>query len=287
MKLYLNKKSLLALCFSLYCVTAFCGNKPKQEIYQLTLYHYTTPAQEAVLDTYCKDALLPALHRLGYKNIGVFKALANDTSAIKSMYVYLPLKKLDDQLSLNEKLNKDTAYLSAGAAYLNADYTTPPYSRMEVMVLKAFPLAPQMQLPKLTGPKSERVYELRSYESATEKIFQNKVKMFNEGDEIGLFKRLNFNAVFYSEVIAKGKIGYTDSLKSAVDLFDHSLEVLRFGGTPIGIICNEPLGAADDSLHPWLTAIETKWKPFKDAVRNVIYAATFKNSVTTAPEIRT
>ena len=26
--------------------------------------------------------------------------------------------------------------------------------------------------------------------------------MFNEGDEIGLFKKLNFNAVFYSEVIA-------------------------------------------------------------------------------------
>jgi hypothetical protein len=26
--------------------------------------------------------------------------------------------------------------------------------------------------------------------------------MFNTGDEIGLFKRLNFNAVFYSEVIS-------------------------------------------------------------------------------------
>ncbi len=59
-----------------------------------------------------------------------------------------------------------------------------------------------MQLPQLKGPREERVYELRSYESATEKIFRNKVHMFNEGDEIGLFKKLNFNAVFYSEVIA-------------------------------------------------------------------------------------
>ncbi|MEI9809692.1 MAG: hypothetical protein WDO16_18540 [Bacteroidota bacterium] len=49
------------------------------------------------------------------------------------------------------------------------------------------------------------MYELRSYESATEKIFKNKVQMFNEGDEIGLFKKLGFNAVFYSEVIAAAK----------------------------------------------------------------------------------
>jgi hypothetical protein len=26
--------------------------------------------------------------------------------------------------------------------------------------------------------------------------------MFNEGDEVGLFKRLHFNAVFYAEVVA-------------------------------------------------------------------------------------
>lgn len=202
MKPYVNKYLLLCCCYCFVLINAFAGNKPKQEIYQLTLYQYKTAAQEAILDTYCKDALLPALHRLGYKNIGVFKALANDTSAVKNMYVYLPLKKLDDQLSLNQKLNADTAYLSAGALYLDALYTAPPYTRMEVMVLKAFPLAPQMQLPVLSSSKNERVYELRSYESATEKIFRNKVKMFNEGDEIGLFKRLNFNAVFYSEVIA-------------------------------------------------------------------------------------
>lgn len=30
--------------------------------------------------------------------------------------------------------------------------------------------------------------------------------MFNEGDEIGLFNRLKFNAVFYGEVIAGSKM---------------------------------------------------------------------------------
>jgi hypothetical protein len=77
---------------------------------------------------------------------------------------------------------------------------------METILLQAFSLAPKLQLPALKESRRNRIYELRSYESATEKIFQNKVKMFNEGDEIGLFKRLNFNAVFYGEVIAGGKM---------------------------------------------------------------------------------
>ena len=73
-------------------------------------------------------------------------------------------------------------------------------------MLKSFKLAPTLKLPTLSGPRNDRVYELRSYESATEKIFQNKLHMFNEGDEIGLFERLNFNAIFYTEVIAGSKM---------------------------------------------------------------------------------
>jgi hypothetical protein len=61
---------------------------------------------------------------------------------------------------------------------------------------------PESQVPQLQAPHSERIYELRSYEGHTEKIYRNKVKMFNDGDEVGLFTRLGFNAVFYAEVIA-------------------------------------------------------------------------------------
>jgi hypothetical protein len=202
MKAFLNKFILAAMAVMLLNLFTYGGNKPKKEMYQLTVYQYTTAAQETVLNNYLKNALLPALHKNGYKNIGVFKSLANDTSVVKIMYVYMPVKSLEDQLSVTEKLNKDSAYTSAAAAYLNAAYNNPPYTRMEVILLKAFPLAPQMLVPKLTAAKNERVYELRSYESATEKIFANKVHMFNQGGEIALFKRLNFNAVFYAEVIA-------------------------------------------------------------------------------------
>ncbi len=193
---------LVLICIFTFSYNAFCGDKSKQEIYQLTVYQYNTIAQETILQNYLQNALLPALHRNGYKNIGVFTSLANDTSAIKFLYVYMPIKSFEAQLTLTEKLNKDSAYLSSGDTYINAPYNNPVYTRMEIMYLKAFHLAPKMNLPKLKAAKSERIYELRSYESATEKIFKNKVHMFNEGKEIELFAKLNFNAVFYSEVIA-------------------------------------------------------------------------------------
>lgn len=202
MKSFFAKFILFVICFFSICSFAYSGNKPKKEIYQLTVYQYTTAAQETVLNNYLKNALLPALHKMNYKNIGVFKALANDTAAVKMFYVYMPIKNLEDQQAIAEKLSKDATYQTAGTEYINAAYTNAAYTRMEVILLKAFPLAPQMQLPKLTAPKNERVYELRSYESASEKIFANKVHMFNEGGEVDLFKNLNFNAIFYAEVIA-------------------------------------------------------------------------------------
>ena len=182
------------------------NKKPAREFYQLTVYHFKNAEQEKVLDNYFQDALLPALHRLKINNAGVFKSWANDTVQDKLLYVFMPFKSLEAVTDLPSKLKGDAGYLAAGAPYLEAAYNDPPYSRIETILLRAFPLAPQMQLPALQSPKKERVYELRSYESATEKKFENKVEMFNQGDEIGLFKRLNFNAVFYSEVIAGSKM---------------------------------------------------------------------------------
>lgn len=189
-----------------FSITMKAAEKPAKEYYQLTVYHYKTADQEKILDQYFEKALIPALHKINIKNVGVFKALANDTSADKTLYVFVTIKSPNELSSIESKINSDASYQNEGAAYINADYKNPVYTRKEVMLLEAFPLAPQMKLPQLKSAKSERVYELRSYESTSEKIFANKVKMFNEGDEVGLFARLNFNAVFYSSVLAGSKM---------------------------------------------------------------------------------
>jgi hypothetical protein len=206
------KKTYSILQVAVFLISVFLSiswntsAKKEREYYRLTVYHFNTAAQEKVLDNYLQNALVPVLHRMNIKNVGVFKSHTNDTVTDKTLYVLVPVQSLDAVMKIPAKLGSDQDYLSAGAEYNNAVYSSPSYTRMETILLQAFPLAPQLQQPVLNGPRKERVYELRSYESATENIFKNKVQMFNEGGEIDLFKRLNFNATFYGEVIAGGKM---------------------------------------------------------------------------------
>lgn len=204
----MKTKLLLSLLVALFFAPQLIWPqaKKKREFYQLNVYHYQTADQERILDTYLQTAFIPALHNMKIKSVGVFKAIANDTSAQKTMYVLVPLKSLNAVDEINQKLLNNTTFNANGKEYADVPHNLPAYTRMETILLKAFSFEPVMKLPKLKSPKRERVYELRSYESASEKIFRNKLHMFNEGGETAVFTKLNFNPVFYGEVISGARM---------------------------------------------------------------------------------
>lgn len=172
--------------------------------FELKVYHFSNATQEASIDSFLQYQYLPFLHAAKLNNIGVFKAIANDTAADKKIYVFIPFKSLKQWENFATQSIENT--VSGDGSYVNAMYNKPAYNRFETILLKAFPLMPPIGPSKLTGPKSERVYELRSYEGPSEKYFRSKVKMFNQGGEITLFDRLGFNGVFYSEVVFGSKM---------------------------------------------------------------------------------
>ena len=169
--------------------------------FQLKVYHFQTTEQEQVIDRFLENAYLPAMHKLGFKEIGVFKPIDNKDKADKLVYVFSASLNLEKYANLDVDILKDKQYLASGKEYLDAAHNHAPYSRVETILMKAFEGMPSPSLPKLNADKSERVYELRSYEGPTEKLSANKISMFNNG-EIDIFKKLNFNAVFYGQVIA-------------------------------------------------------------------------------------
>ena len=207
-------------------------NDKKREYYQLTLYYFADATQERIIDQYLQRAYLPALHRKGFTSVGVFKPIANDTTDAKIIYILIPFNSLDQAKDLPAQLLRDKEYTEAGKEYLDALYNNTPYRRMENILMQAFALAPVMQLPKLTSSKTERIYELRSYESPTEKLNINKVKMFNEGGEVALFKRLNFNAIFYAEVIAGSHMPNLMYMTSFENRNDRDAHWKTFGESP-------------------------------------------------------
>jgi hypothetical protein len=174
-----------------------------QEYFAIRIYQLRTAQQEARIDSFLQEALLPALHRQNITGIGVFKPVGNDTAAIRRIYVFIPLKDLAQFASMSDQLAKDAQYLADGRSCLTAGYDDPPYARMESILLKAFPDMPHHAAPwSAQGYSADRIYELRSYEGPTEQYFANKVQMFNDGGEITLFDKLGFHAVFYASVLS-------------------------------------------------------------------------------------
>lgn len=192
------------------CMVPFIASSQRtqaiREYYQLTVYHYTTAQQEEELDRYLQNALIPALHKLQLMRIGVFKPLENDTAQQKKIYVLIPFRGLEQWAQLDQRLQQDIGYRHAAQNYMNAPNKAGVYDRMETILMRSFSGAPALEVPQLKGSKNDRVYELRSYESSTEKRCRNKIQMFNKGNEIAIFKRLGFNAVFYGEVLAGSRM---------------------------------------------------------------------------------
>jgi hypothetical protein len=98
--------------------------------------------------------------------------------------------------------------------------------------MEAFPGSPVIQMPALKSPKAEHIYEWRSYESATEDLFKSKVKMFNEGNEIGIFSRLNFNAIFYASVASGSRMPNLIYMTSFENLDERNARWKTFGSDP-------------------------------------------------------
>lgn len=191
--------------------------------FQLKVYKIDNAEQSERINNYLKNALVPALHRNGIKTVGVFYTIPSDT-ILSDYYLFIPFRSLEDLTNIENKLKSDNIYQESGKEFINSQWDNPPYNRINNIILKGFPKAPGITKPNLTAIPSNRVYELRSYEGPTEKYYQSKLKMFNVGDEISIFNRLNFNAIFYGHVVAGDRIPnlmYMTTFNSMQDREEH------------------------------------------------------------------
>jgi hypothetical protein len=193
---------LSAFIFIVGAVPASYGEKPGRNYYQLKVYYLKNKAQQDRVDNYLQNAYLPALHRAGIK-AGIFKQAKGDTTL--RFYVFIPVSSLQQLTGIDKQLQKDKQYATDGKDYLDAVYNDLPYDRIETIIMQAFEGRPQPAVPDMKTAKEDRVYELRSYEGPTEKLYASKVKMFHSG-EFELFDRLGFHAVFYGEVLAGSRM---------------------------------------------------------------------------------
>ncbi len=173
-----------------------------RDYYQIKIYSVANVEQESRVDKFLKEAYIPALHKTGITKIGVFKPVERDTSGASKIFVWIPYLSLAQYGELAQKLNEDSTFNKSAEKYNNAQHDNPPFARIESILLHSFKDSPVFGNINHASPKEERIYELRSYEAATDKLLDLKIEMFNEGGESQIFKDLGFQPLFFGEVIS-------------------------------------------------------------------------------------
>lgn len=167
-------------------------------------YALRSGPQTQRMSAYLRDALLPALGRLGIKPVGVFGVSAGPASP--TMHVLTPHATLDSAINMEARLESDKQFAQAASDYIGATPTDPPYVRQEVSLLKAFSSFTFVEVPAATATQGPRLFELRMYESPTEAAHQKKVSMFNKLGEVDIFRRVGIRPVFLSRTIVGPKM---------------------------------------------------------------------------------
>lgn len=222
------KATVIIFSFFLFSFTGY--SKPtNRTIFQFRVYHLKDEKQVSMTDNFLQNALLPALHRFGIKNVGVFKPIANDTAVDKLIYVLIPFTSLDQWMKITERIHSDASLNKAGENFLHADSKNPPYQRMESILLNAFDGQTGMMVPQQKD--ANRVFELRSYESPTMHLADKKKAMFNN-DEMKIFNRLGFNPVFYGEVISGSRMPNLMYMPIFKSVEDRNAQWKIFGNDP-------------------------------------------------------
>lgn len=75
---------------------------------------------------------------------------------------------------------------------------------------------------------------------------------------------------FYAESLLRGNKHHTPLLRDAIELHEHTLQVMRFGGVPMDVVNDDPLPPLEDALIPHLKQIEAVWALYKRAAENIL-----------------
>ena len=186
-----------------------------RQYYELRKYLLRRDAQVQSTAKYLSEALIPALNKVGIGPVGAFSVdIGPETPTI---YLLLPSVELETLVGAGLRLREDQAFLSAAEPFWNAPDTNPPFERVESTLLIAFEKWPQLVVPPPTATKGKRMFQLRSYESASERDHVRKVEMFQSG-EFEAFERAGFWRVFFGDALIGERLPHLTYMLSFPDL---------------------------------------------------------------------
>jgi len=198
--------------------------KPR-DIYELRRYTMEPGLKVKIMKDFLRDAAIPAMNRIGIKQVGVFEFLEDDDPTIFVLAIH---NSIWGFTSANSKVLEDEEFLKKGAPVLKAPKSDPVYVEMQSRLLLAFKNMPILVAPK----KGPRIFELRTYQSHNTEMAKRKIHMFNEGGEIAIFKETGPTPVFYGETLVGDKMPNLTYMTTSRDMREQDTDWERFRTAP-------------------------------------------------------
>jgi len=168
---------------------------PSREYYELRFYHLRRGPQTKLMDDFLETAAIPAWNRLGISPVGVFRVTVGPQNP--SLYVLLPSKSLETLVLPGTRLAA-SGEMAKASAFWDAPAPSPAYIRQESSLMMAFETFPRLEVPAGAAEKRPRIFELRTYESHSEKAHLKKIERLKQG-EISIFRRPGLRDGFFGD----------------------------------------------------------------------------------------
>ena len=205
-------------------LTAAGAAEGGREYYELARHEIETEQQKAGLDKFLSEAAIPALNRLGIKPVGVFYP----NEGLSPIYVLLPHPSIVSFVTYLERLSQDQELLEKGADFIEAPADKPAYKNLEVQLMQAFAGMPRLERPT---DAPTRIFQLRTYESPSDKTGLKKIEMFNTA-EIAVFRKVGLHPVFFGQTLAGTKMPNLTYMLGFQDMAESKANWKKFGGDP-------------------------------------------------------
>jgi hypothetical protein len=200
-----------------------------RQYFELRRYHLLPGTKQRAFSTFVGEVAIPAMNRAGVSRVGAFTVVYGENEP--SLLLVLAHQTLDTVVSLRERLAADAVYTRAGAAVLEAPLSDPAFVRVESSLLRAFNAMPTLEPSAGAGTAAPRIFELRTYESHSDRAALNKLKMFDAG-EVPIFRRAGLIPVFFGETVIGSKMPSLSYMLTFSDMAARDVAWGKFGQDP-------------------------------------------------------
>lgn len=205
------------------------GQSAPRQYFELRRYHLLPGVKQRAFIDFVGSVAIPAMNRAGVGRVGAFTVVYGENEP--SLLLVLTHQTLDGMVSLRDRLPADAVYARAGAAILDAPMSDPAFVRVESTLLRAFDAMPALEPSAGAGTGTPRIFELRTYESHSDRAALNKLKMFNAG-EIPIFRKAGLTPVFFGETVIGAKMPSLIYMVTFADMTARDAAWAAFGKDP-------------------------------------------------------